>query len=244
MARHRRNRSRRVAFARRDSESGFDFIRARIEPQLPIVLSMSDGHGSPKCFRSDRGSRFAVKKAAVSVSEFLDERRGKFDLSEIESKKDYLSKEFVKRWREAVEADLKKEPFTEKNLKISKKNPMRSAKTRRRKSASRLRRNFFDRRRRRRFYSLFAARRRRYFERFGSGRSDKPLCRRPASARQRNDFAVFAESGKGFSFFRAENFRRRISGDDFAFDRRLSEFLFERSRIFPSRNRYFANARD
>jgi hypothetical protein len=80
---------------------------------LPIVLSMSDGHGSAKCFRSDRGSRFAVKKAAYLVTEFLDEQRGKFDLAEIENGKDYLAKEFVRRWREAVEADLKKQPFTE-----------------------------------------------------------------------------------------------------------------------------------
>ena len=84
---------------------------------LPIVLSVSDGHGSPKCFRSDRGSRFAVKRAAYLVSEFLDEQRGNFDTAEIETKgKEYLPQEFVKRWREAVEADLKKEPFTEKEF--------------------------------------------------------------------------------------------------------------------------------
>lgn len=83
---------------------------------LPIVLSVSDGHGSPKCFRSDRGSRYAVKKAAYLLSEFLDERRGKFDTTEIESKKDYLAEEFVTRWREAVEADLKAEPFTKKEF--------------------------------------------------------------------------------------------------------------------------------
>jgi serine/threonine protein phosphatase PrpC len=85
---------------------------------LPIVLSISDGHGSPKCFRSDRGSQFAVKKAAFLLSEFLDERRGKFDHAEIESQKEFLSKEFVKRWREAVEADLEKEPFTEKEFEV------------------------------------------------------------------------------------------------------------------------------
>jgi hypothetical protein len=84
---------------------------------LPIVMSMSDGHGSPKCFRSHRGSNFAVKKAAVLFGEFLGERRGKFDLSEIESNKDYLAGEFLKRWREAVEADLKKEPFSEEEFK-------------------------------------------------------------------------------------------------------------------------------
>ena len=42
---------------------------------LPLVVSISDGHGSNKCFRSDRGSRFAVKKAAQLVGEFLDESR-------------------------------------------------------------------------------------------------------------------------------------------------------------------------
>jgi len=96
---------------------------------LPIVLSVSDGHGSPKCFRSDRGSRFAVKKAAYLVSEFLDERRGKFDLAEIESQKDYLPREFVKRWREAVEADLEKEPFAEKEFEnLEKKSDARARK--------------------------------------------------------------------------------------------------------------------
>jgi hypothetical protein len=84
---------------------------------LPIIMSMSDGHGSPKCFRSHRGSNYAVKKAAVLFGEFLGERRGKFDLSEIESNKDYLAGEFLKRWREAVEADLKKEPFSEDEFK-------------------------------------------------------------------------------------------------------------------------------
>jgi len=93
------------------------------------VLSVSDGHGSPKCFRSDRGSRYAVKKAAYLLSEFLDERRGKFDTAEIESKKDYLAEEFVKRWREAVEADLKVEPFTEQEFEnLEKKSDARARK--------------------------------------------------------------------------------------------------------------------
>jgi serine/threonine protein phosphatase PrpC len=83
---------------------------------LPIILCIADGHGSPKCFRSDRGSRYVVKKSAYLLSEFLDERRGRFDTAEIESQKDYLSAELVRRWREAVEADLKKEPFTEKEF--------------------------------------------------------------------------------------------------------------------------------
>src|SRR5579871_5179233 len=29
----------------------------------PLVLAVSDGHGSPNCFRSDAGSRFSVEAA-------------------------------------------------------------------------------------------------------------------------------------------------------------------------------------
>lgn len=80
---------------------------------IPVFLSVSDGHGSPKCFRSDKGSRFAVKKGVQLVSEFLDEERNSFDLAKLETRgKEYLPPEFVKRWREAVEAHLKDNPFT------------------------------------------------------------------------------------------------------------------------------------
>ena len=81
---------------------------------LPLVVAVSDGHGSPKCFRSNYGSRFAVKISAALVSEFLDERRGSFDLKEIEARgAELLPPEFVKRWRTAVEAHLKNNPFTD-----------------------------------------------------------------------------------------------------------------------------------
>ncbi len=84
---------------------------------LPLVVSVSDGHGSNKCFRSDRGSRFAVRKAAQLVGEFLDERRGAFDEAEIErALKETVPREFVRRWREAVEADLKARPFAAEEL--------------------------------------------------------------------------------------------------------------------------------
>ncbi len=86
--------------------------------ETPIVLSVADGHGSAKCFRSDRGSHFAVKKSVQLISDFLDERRGLFDIAEIENCKEYLTKEFIKRWREVVEEDIKKEPFTEKEFEV------------------------------------------------------------------------------------------------------------------------------
>ena len=84
---------------------------------LPVVVSVSDGHGSNKCFRSDRGSRFAVRAAARLVFEFLDEARGASDLAGLEGRaKEFLPVEFVKRWREAAQADLKARPFTEEEL--------------------------------------------------------------------------------------------------------------------------------
>ncbi len=85
---------------------------------LPLVLAVSDGHGSPKCFRSNFGSRFAVKKSAALLSEFLDDRRNGFDLKEIEtSGKEFLPAEFVKRWRNSVEDHLEKNPFTDEEFK-------------------------------------------------------------------------------------------------------------------------------
>ena len=97
---------------------------------LPVVVSVSDGHGSDKCFRSDRGSRFAVKRAAQLVGEFLDESRGHADFAELEGRaKEYLPREFVRRWREAVERDLKARPFTEEELEtVGKKDGPRAVK--------------------------------------------------------------------------------------------------------------------
>jgi hypothetical protein len=84
---------------------------------LPVVVSVSDGHGSHKCFRSDRGSRFAVRRAAPLVGEFLEDARGRADHAQLESRaKEGLTREFVRRWREAVEADLKARPFTDEEL--------------------------------------------------------------------------------------------------------------------------------
>lgn len=84
---------------------------------LPVVVSVSDGHGSDKCFRSDRGSRYAVKEAARLVFDFLDESRGTLSQAELESRAgEYLPREFVRRWREAAERDLKARPFTKEEL--------------------------------------------------------------------------------------------------------------------------------
>ena len=186
---------------------------------LPLVLSVSDGHGSNKCFRSDRGSRFAVKKAAQLVGEFLDERRGRFDHAELESKgKELLPREFVKRWRDAVEADLKARPFSpEEFATLEKKDGPRGRTLVEGQSAARLRRDLSDRRGRGLFHPLSPTRRRRHPHRFRERRNQPATAGRRSPLRQRDNLALLRRRGAGFSVSRATDFRR-ASGADPAFD--------------------------
>ncbi|HEX8492204.1 MAG TPA: PP2C family serine/threonine-protein phosphatase [Pyrinomonadaceae bacterium] len=85
--------------------------------RLPVIVSISDGHGSNKCFRSDRGSRFAVRVGADLLDELINGRHAALPPSEIESRiRERLTVEFIKRWRALVAADLKREPFREEEF--------------------------------------------------------------------------------------------------------------------------------
>ncbi len=85
--------------------------------ELPLVLSVSDGHGSDKCFRSDRGSRMAVAIGADLMRGVVNSVQKHSDASQIESSiKATLPAKFARRWKQAVEADLEREPLTEKEL--------------------------------------------------------------------------------------------------------------------------------
>jgi serine/threonine protein phosphatase PrpC len=84
---------------------------------LPIVLAISDGHGSDKCFRSDRGSRLAVSIGSALMYETLIGFQQESDADQVEGKiKDKLPAEFARRWKTAVEAELEREPLTEEEL--------------------------------------------------------------------------------------------------------------------------------
>ncbi|MEI6291981.1 MAG: protein phosphatase 2C domain-containing protein, partial [Chloroflexota bacterium] len=37
----------------------------------PLIMVLSDGHGSSKCFRSDLGAQFAIKSAKDVIKQFL-----------------------------------------------------------------------------------------------------------------------------------------------------------------------------
>lgn len=85
--------------------------------RLPLIVSISDGHGSNKCFRSDRGSRFAVRVGARLLDELIHGRHAALPPAEIESRaRESLTAEFIKRWRALVAADLKREPFREEEF--------------------------------------------------------------------------------------------------------------------------------
>jgi serine/threonine protein phosphatase PrpC len=89
----------------------------RSEKGPPLILAVSDGHGSSKSFRSDVGSRLAVERTAWLVQDLLDGQPDRGNLSAIKrTAEERLPKEIVRRWQIAVAAHLKKYPFTEEEL--------------------------------------------------------------------------------------------------------------------------------
>lgn len=84
---------------------------------LPLIVSISDGHGSDKCFRSDRGSRFAVTIGAELMRELINDKRSDYDVAKIETQaRALLPNEFARRWNVAVAADLEREPLRPEEL--------------------------------------------------------------------------------------------------------------------------------
>jgi serine/threonine protein phosphatase PrpC len=85
----------------------------------PIILGVSDGHGSAKSFRSDVGSRLAVEQGAWMVQDLLDGQPDPTNLSAVKrTAEDYLPREIVRRWQEMVQEHLAKNPFTPEELDI------------------------------------------------------------------------------------------------------------------------------
>ena len=79
---------------------------------LPLMLAVSDGHGSPKSFRSDRGSRFAVSVAIDETKRFIAGLpSGEIDIKRAAA--DQLPGALVQGWEQRVRLDLADQPFTE-----------------------------------------------------------------------------------------------------------------------------------
>jgi hypothetical protein len=82
-------------------------------PPGAVVVAVSDGHGSRRHFRSDRGSRLAVRAActcSVEHAEDLGRLGGARELEAFTTA--VLLPAVVERWTSDVAADVERDPFT------------------------------------------------------------------------------------------------------------------------------------
>jgi len=90
-----------------------------------VIMAISDGHGSNKCFRSNTGANLAVKTGASVCQNFLS---CKSNLSAIKRiAEDQLPKELVRYWIEAVNSHIKENPFLTDEMETLKKKDGASA---------------------------------------------------------------------------------------------------------------------
>jgi hypothetical protein len=84
---------------------------------LPLVLAVSDGHGSARCFRSDVGARLAVETATKVTQEFLENLPESLNLSAIKRwAEENLPRAIVHRWRDRVADDIFAHPLPKADL--------------------------------------------------------------------------------------------------------------------------------
>lgn len=87
---------------------------------IPLVLAVADGHGSSKSFRSHTGSEYAVKSAVNAIKDFFSEcsKNNIVNLSLIKDElENRLPRKIIQAWRDEVEADILRNPFTADELK-------------------------------------------------------------------------------------------------------------------------------
>ncbi len=85
-------------------------------PGPPLILAVSDGHGSSKSFRSDRGARFAVS-AAVDESQNLLASLPETTDAVVDAVEKELPAALVQAWASRVREDIASEPFAARERK-------------------------------------------------------------------------------------------------------------------------------
>jgi len=87
----------------------------------PVILAVSDGHGSAKSFRSDRGSKFAVESTIKVLKDFFLGNQAENNVN-IATLKDItqnlLPKLISDEWIKQVQSDLHKEPISQKEKEV------------------------------------------------------------------------------------------------------------------------------
>jgi len=77
------------------------------------VIAVSDGHGSPKCFRSERGASIAVEVAVNVGREFLMSQISRSNLPLVKVwAEEKLHQHILDRWLEEVKEDCVRKPFS------------------------------------------------------------------------------------------------------------------------------------
>jgi serine/threonine protein phosphatase PrpC len=83
----------------------------------PLILAVSDGHGSAKYFRSHIGSERAVETTAWLIQDLLDGQPDPANLSAIKrTAEDRLPQQITRWWKQAVAEHLKQAPLTADEL--------------------------------------------------------------------------------------------------------------------------------
>jgi len=75
----------------------------------PLVLVVADGHGSPRCFRSDKGAEIAVDVAVAITHSFLQDKPTVAWARD--AREERLPRSIVHHWQEEVEAHLRARPI-------------------------------------------------------------------------------------------------------------------------------------
>jgi hypothetical protein len=99
--------------APQDQSAALDTGGAPAEAGGPaLVLAVSDGHGSAKCFRSATGARLAVDTALAVIGQLAEQLPDAADPAALPA----AAEQVVWRWRAAVDADLLACPLSEEEL--------------------------------------------------------------------------------------------------------------------------------
>ena len=78
-----------------------------------LVVAVADGHGSPKCFRSGTGSKLAVEVTSNLLNEFGDAQPPRASINCARwAVHESIPMLLVKRWKEAVNQDRRRNPLT------------------------------------------------------------------------------------------------------------------------------------
>lgn len=83
----------------------------------PVIMAISDGHGSPKYFRSDIGSKIATQQAIKIIKDILKSELIDRDLLTVKRSIDErLPRELVQAWRKGITRHLEDNPMQDEEL--------------------------------------------------------------------------------------------------------------------------------